>query len=186
MLEIVTDAIVLDKEDLGEYDSRVFLYTKDLGKIAAKATSLRKITSKLAGHIDVFNICKARLVSRGDGFNGNGFHLTDALIIRKMVEKENGLDHFKQLLAVFHLVKMVIPELVPDEEVWNFLYNISTSGNSYTIEDALRFLGFDSSFARCFSCHQANPVYFFPKEHSFVCNHCSFSSPERKTLLIKI
>ena len=45
MLEIATEAIVLDKEDLGEYDSRVFLYTKEFGKVGAKATSLRKITS---------------------------------------------------------------------------------------------------------------------------------------------
>ena len=74
MLELVTEAIVLDKEDVGEQDSRVFLYTKDFGKIGAKATSLRKITSKLAAHLEPLNYATVRLVSRGNLLEDGNFH----------------------------------------------------------------------------------------------------------------
>ena len=64
MQEHFTEALVLDKEILGELDYRVFLYTQQLGKIAAKVRSGRRITSKLAPHLEPLNFIQARLIEK--------------------------------------------------------------------------------------------------------------------------
>jgi len=88
--EFFTEAIVLDREELGEFDSRIFLYTKILGKVAARAQSARKITSKLSAHIEPLNLVNARLVY------GKNFQLVDALRFQKL-----GKDFLKILRFVF-------------------------------------------------------------------------------------
>ncbi len=47
-------AIVLKRRDAGDYDRLITFYTDDLGKIEARATSVRKIQSKLGPHLEPF------------------------------------------------------------------------------------------------------------------------------------
>lgn len=48
------EGIILKKQDLGEADKVLVVYTKELGKIKAKAKGVKKQTSKLAGDLDLF------------------------------------------------------------------------------------------------------------------------------------
>ncbi len=48
--------IVIKKTDSGEHNQLVTLYTKELGKLTAIAKSVKKNTSKQAGHLDVLNL----------------------------------------------------------------------------------------------------------------------------------
>jgi recombinational DNA repair protein (RecF pathway) len=114
MQEYITDAIVLDKVDSGELDSRVFLYTKDFGKIVAKAKSLRKITSKLAGHLQPANLVAARIVEK------NGVQLIDALTISRPEKRP-------EILKNLFLVKELAGEWQADPELWEFLDKGSAS-----------------------------------------------------------
>ena len=175
MIEAISEAIVLDKEDLGEYDSRVFLYTKDLGKISAKATSLRKITSKLAAHLEPLNYLNIRLVSRGDFFDAYGFQVADALYMNSASLIKSDPEKLKQTFRILDLLKQGIPENVPDLEIWNLLSNLITGREDYSFRSVLGFLGFSPEHSICLGCSKGSPEYFFPKDGIFFCRFCALN-----------
>ncbi len=161
MLEYVTEAVVLDKADSGELDSRVYLYTKDFGRVSCKVKSTRKITSKLAGHLESSNLVMARIVDK------NGPQLVDALTIKKCQTSP-------ELLKTLLLVKELAAESQPDLGLWDFLEQI-LGGQSGTISPkmVLSLLGFDPTFAKCNHCQKENPTTFYPPDFYFYCQHCS-------------
>ena len=57
-----TQAIVLRREPWNGSDSRIFVYTPALGKLNLVARGTRKISSKLAPHLEPFNWCEIMLV----------------------------------------------------------------------------------------------------------------------------
>lgn len=186
MLEVITEAIVLDKENLGEQDSRVFLYTKDFGKIAAKATSLRKIVSKLAAHLEPLNYVTARLLSRGDFLNGASFHLADALVIDSANDYKNDNDRLKRIIPILDLISKSIPYGSVDQELWDFLLALRTKEVEPNLTQVFKILGFDPVFASCELCQKIKPEYFFPKNNFFVCQFCRLNSKEEKKQFIEI
>lgn len=107
MAEYFTEALVLDKQDLGELDARVFLFTEKLGKVRAKITSARKITSKLSSHLEPLNWIKVRLVERK-----NDFQVADALRIGKFPDTE---------IAGLELIKELGAENQPEPHLWLLL-----------------------------------------------------------------
>ena len=106
MEEYFTEALVLDKEPIGESDSLISLYTKELGKITARAISIRKITSKLSSHLEPLNFVDARLVHK------NRFQVVDALKTGRLNSKAIG---------TLHLIKDLSGEGEPDRDLWNLL-----------------------------------------------------------------
>ena len=52
MTEHFTWGIVLDKKAIGEADGEYSIFTWDVGKVIARATSSRKTLSRLAGHLE--------------------------------------------------------------------------------------------------------------------------------------
>ena len=49
-------AIVLDRKSCAESDSRVVVYSREAGKLELMARGAKKIKSKLAGHLEPFNL----------------------------------------------------------------------------------------------------------------------------------
>ena len=156
MNEFITEAVVLDRVDSGELDSRVYLYTQDLGKISAKVKSIRKITSKLAGHLQPLNKVMARIVDK------NGPQLIDALTIK------NNFKTPASLKALLFLKELAV-EGQPDSELWQFL----EEENDLNPKTILSFLGFDPAFAKCHYCQKAGPENFYPADYAFYCGPCS-------------
>ncbi|MCL5017599.1 MAG: recombination protein O N-terminal domain-containing protein, partial [Patescibacteria group bacterium] len=137
MLEYVTEAIILDKTDLGEQDSRVFLFTKNLGLVIAKMTSGRKIISKLAAHTEPLIFATVRIVDK------NSPQLIDALIIKKTAPS-------KIIFKIFSLIKEISPEGQSEPELWNLLFDLlGREAVEKDFNEALRILGFDPSNAKC-------------------------------------
>ena len=64
MKEYFTEAFILDIQEKGEFDSLITLYTRDFGKIMAKAKSIKKIVSKSAGHLQPLNFANVRLIEK--------------------------------------------------------------------------------------------------------------------------
>lgn len=160
MFEAVTEAIVLDKTDSDEFDSRVYLYTKDFGKITAKIKSARKIASKLAAHTEPLNLITVRIIDK------NGAQLVDAL-------SENIKIKNAEAIKIFYLVKELAAEGERDLTLWNFLKKLLTEKfeERKTLE-ALSILGFDPTFAQCSRCHKGKPEKFSVSEMAFYCKKC--------------
>jgi DNA repair protein RecO (recombination protein O) len=59
---IKTKAIVLGKKDYREYDALVSFYSLDFGKISLLARGLKRKSSKLAGHLEPFNLVDLMII----------------------------------------------------------------------------------------------------------------------------
>lgn len=186
LTEIITDAIVLDKEDFREQDSRIHLYTKDLGKIIAKTISSRKILSKLSAHLEPLSLITARLVSKGDAFNGQGFQLVDALSQGQARIIKGDPQDLANAIRVYGLISKSIPFGIPDEELWDFLQAIRSGTSRATLHQALHTLGFNAQFARCQLCDRTQPEYFAPGENFFICTACTFNANQYEVDFVKL
>lgn len=150
----------MDKEPLGEIDSRVYLYTRLFGKVAAKVKSARKITSKLAAHLEPLNLVDLRLIS------GRDYQVVDALKKGRLIDVE--------FLRVLNLIKQASAENQPDEEIWQILKNqlISPISPAVAGKMILKSLGFNPQYAACFNCQQMNPKIFSFIDAQYLCLSC--------------
>ncbi len=186
MFEVVTEAIVLDKEDFREHDQRIYLYTKALGKVIAKTTSSRKILSKLAAHVEPLNMVTVKLVSKGDGMDGRSLQLIDALSTDTAAALKKDPQQLAQAIRVCELIHRSIPVGVPDEDLWNFLQFLRSGNRNVTFHAALHVLGFNAQFARCQNCDRTQPEYFAPGENFFICTACTFNARTADACFIKV
>lgn len=152
MLEQVTDAIVLDKEFTYDEHVRVHLFTKECGRITAKATSARKITSKLGPHLEPLCVSTIQFVQK------NYLpQLTDAYRKEKLPFA---------CLPALRMVRALAPEFEPDLDLWALL-----SSGSADPRRVLAALGYDPLFASCEWCG-GPPAHFSLKTLLFVCSSC--------------
>lgn len=61
-----TEGIILKRRNFGEADKILTIFTKHYGKIKVIAKGIRKITSKKAGALELFNHCKVVLAKGKD------------------------------------------------------------------------------------------------------------------------
>lgn len=160
MLEYVTEALVLDKTDLGEMDSRVYLFTRDFGKITAKIKSGRKILSKLTSHTEPLSFVTARIVDK------NQPQLIDALMIKKGIAN-------KSFFKIIALIKDIAPENQPDSNLWEYLSDLKDKdAEAGDFINVLKILGFDPKHAKCDNCLNGSPDFFSVTDLIFYCKNC--------------
>ncbi|MDD5032228.1 MAG: DNA repair protein RecO [Patescibacteria group bacterium] len=58
-----TETIILNRTDFREYDSRTTVYSEDRGKLDLVARGVKKIKSKLAAHLEPFNLAEIMVVA---------------------------------------------------------------------------------------------------------------------------
>ena len=164
MDEYVTDAIVLRKEPTGESDARYTLFTERFGKISAKAKSSRRITSKLAGHLEPGTVTKVRFIDKGSA------QIVDALKWFRIDISPNDLRSLGDLL----------PDMQAEAELWTLLAHQPFSWN-----DILRTLGWDPRGAPCAICGRKAAWFFIPRQE-FLCNGCVSKMGKSKLSYIKV
>lgn len=163
MHEYVTKAVVLDKATRsGEADARYSFFTERYGKIAARATSSRKIVSKLAGHLEPGTLTSVRIIEQ------HGTKVVDALKIARVGIGLRDLAALNQLLG----------EWEPDAEVWHELKNTEP----FSWANTLAILGWDPQGAVCANCgggggvatNPARPArHFYIPRQEFFCAQCA-------------
>jgi recombinational DNA repair protein (RecF pathway) len=166
MHEYVTKAVVLDKATRGgEADARYSFFTERYGKIAARATSSRKIVSKLAGHLEPGTLTSVRIIEQ------HGTKVVDALKIAKVAIGLRDLAALNQLLG----------EWEPDYEMWEQLKsatpdagNEGASKNQFSWTATLAILGWDPRGAVCMNCSSGRPArnFYIPRQE-FFCASCA-------------
>ncbi len=155
MYEYYSQAVVLDAQPVGEADVRYSLFTKRFGKLVVRGKSTRKITSKLAGHLEVGNLIAARVVEHGT------LQVVDAL-------KNRRLSHSSANLYVLH---RLLHEGERDERLWTVLL-----ARDWSWVNGLRLLGWDPEHARCAKCRAERPENFYIRGQEFFCTRCLSAS----------
>lgn len=162
MREYLSDAVVLDRLPNGDLNGRVVFLTKRFGKMVARARSIRKITSKLSGHLQQGNLVQVRMIEK------NGLQVVDALKKTKV-----GLS-----LPELRFLGEILSEAEPEFVIWEML-----AGGKFSWLDVLRILGWDPSFSSCTFCY-GNSEAFHPRTQEFFCKNCALKLPANEVLYI--
>jgi DNA repair protein RecO (recombination protein O) len=172
MLDLTTRAIILDKENVGEFNTRIFLYTEKLGSVVAYATATRKITSKLAAHLEPLTIVDVRLLEK----RNHSFQIGDALIVVNPLNLKLFPDRALGFSKIISILKESSFIGSPDLETWELFLDMLTSENegaiSQYIVKFLTVLGFNPKHASCVRCASLEPKYFLVQDFYFYCSAC--------------
>ena len=161
-MEHYTEAIVLNRDSKNDLDASLSLYTKDLGRIIAKAKSIRRLTSKLSGHLTPGALIKVRIIEK----NGNGHQIIDALSFYYKVDLE--------ILRFLSFINSMTPLNEPDLHLWYEAKKILESGkiNIEGYRRILKIIGYDPKNAQCDNCGSTKIAYFVPSDIMFLCSKC--------------
>jgi len=179
-----TTAIILKQRNFQENDKLITAYTKDFGKLILLARGVKKIKSKLAGHIEPFFLSKIT-IAKGKRYD----HLTGALVsqsfpkIRKNYEKIVFLDYLMEevdvLVKTHHRDKKIFDllqgllkntdKLEKHEVIKLYLLNASF------ILKLVSFLGFQPELYNCLKCKKRikkGKIFFNPEKGGIICQNC--------------
>jgi len=148
---------VLRKDPQGDLDGRYVLFTERFGKVVVKAKSSRKITSKLASHLEPGTIGKVRFIEN------HSTQIIDALKARKS----------PVALADLHFLSQLLQELQPEPELWDMLIasGAGADKDDFSWVKVLTILGWDPQEAECSSCGK-DTAYFYVPRQEFFCAAC--------------
>jgi len=165
MIEHATWGVILDRTRDDELDTEYSIFTWDLGKVRAKAQSVRKITSKLAGHLEPGSLSRLRLVQKSA--DGN-FKVVESLID----ERSSDPAVIRSLL----FADKMTPLLQHDLHLFAFLKDLVSGagqgGEAGYYRRILTILGYDPDNATCFVCGKSEIAYFVPQDIIFLCHQC--------------
>lgn len=128
-MTFLTEAIILKKSHLGDFDRQYFLLTKELGKIKVLAKSANKINSKLAAHLEPFSL-SLLMIAPGKSL----FRLAAAKNIQ--ANKAISSDFLKIILSsvFFEAIDLLLANQQRDQLVFalakKYLQEISISSNT--------------------------------------------------------
>jgi len=84
----IAKAIVLKSEPWREFDSRVVFYTKEYGKLDLVARGTKRIGSKLAGHLEPFNLIDLMVINgRSKSYAGGASNVDCFLELKQDLAK---------------------------------------------------------------------------------------------------
>jgi DNA repair protein RecO (recombination protein O) len=119
-----TEGIIIRRNNIGEADKILTIFTKDFGKIQAKAKGIRKITSKRSSSLELLNSCKIAF------YKGAGMPvITEVQPINSFSTVKKNLD---RVYTAYHFCEL-IDGLCPVEQEHENVYALLT--------DTLRQLG---------------------------------------------
>lgn len=157
MREYIDDAIVLNKRELGAQDVRYSLFMKRFGKMVAKGKSVRKLTSKLAGHLEPGGLVRVRLIEQ------HGLQVVDALRESVVIR----FDDSGVTLKNFSFLSRLLADGEPEPAVWAMVRGGVLDWNSI-----LKTLGWDPSESVCSACGARPVAGFSVSRQDFFCKRC--------------
>lgn len=161
MIEHQTEAIVLAKAPADNADAYYTLLTADLGKVNARATSVRKLTSRLAGHLEPGTLAIVRLVQR---VPGGPRRLVEALA----KAESRGVAAMK----IVSLADDISPPMAPDSDFFEAVKTALFNAENRRERIVLKAAGFDPDAAKCAFCGSDKLTYFSGRDIIFLCQAC--------------
>jgi len=160
-----TLAIILNRHDYKEADSLVSLYTQEFGKLSLVARGTKKISSKLAAHIEPLNLVKLMIIpGKGRDYLGSAISQNSFSKIKgnfnKIYFAGQAVACFNRLVndgeadeAVFNLLVRFL-EALDDFQEDIFSKEIGELFFSFFIFKLLTELGYQPELYNCLDCGQ--------------------------------
>lgn len=184
MATYFTEGIILKRENFQESDRILTIYTKEHGKIKASAKAARKITSKLAGNLELFFYVHLMLAQ-----GRNIDKIAASEVIENYAKLRTDLDKIRLASYLVNLLDRLTKVLHKDNNIFNLLKNTIFLINAteklerwqakkiewFFIWRLLAFLGFQPEIFNCTVCHRkilASYIVFSLRRGGLVCQDC--------------
>ncbi|MCX6789666.1 MAG: DNA repair protein RecO [Candidatus Gribaldobacteria bacterium] len=182
--------IFIKKQDQGEADQLLTIFTEQFGKIEVVAKGIRKITSKLRAGADVFYLSEIEFVQ------GKSYKiLTDAVAVDRFDSICQEPEKSQIIYKIVELLNQFANQEATDEKLWRFLLqtfevieNLEIRNLKleiichYSLWKFFAVLGYSPELHHCpLCCKKLLPETFFfvPSEGGVVCWQC-FSANDLK------
>jgi DNA repair protein RecO (recombination protein O) len=186
-----TECIVLTRQDYGEADRILTVYTPHHGKIRIIAKGARRPTSRLGPHLDYFGLVKVQL-SKGRELDV----VTSAELINPHQQLRVDLDAFGHASYYAELVRHMTQDRQENGRIYDLLKR-----SLNVLDDAidpwsvtrhfelalLSALGYQPELMRCVNCRQpvkAETNYFSSSLGGILCPGCRGSDPSSHPLSV--
>jgi DNA repair protein RecO (recombination protein O) len=125
-----TEGIIIKRKNFGEADKILTIFTKHYGKIKAIAKGIRKITSKKAGILELFNHCKL-VLARGKDLD----IITEAEVINNFFSLMGSLNRVGVAWYFCELVDKLTAEGQANKDIFELLKNyLENIGEENTLQ----------------------------------------------------
>lgn len=186
-----TEAIVLKHIDLGEADRILILYTPNQGKIRAVARGVRRMKSRLGGHVEPLINCSLML-SRGRSLEV----VSQGQTIESFLPIRNNLKLTVQALYLVELTDAFTSERIENYPVYKLLLdclrviekvrNVEVLFRYFEIQ-LLKYVGYEPQLYICLNCKAAiEPVenFFSASGGGILCPNCAHTEPVVQTISV--
>ena len=116
MSATATHGIILNTADWGQAGQLFTIYSQQLGKIRAVARGVKKVTSKLAGHLQPFSIIELEL-AHGRGFE----HITGVSTVKPFLRISEQYEVVLSAAFAMELIDQLTDLGQADEQLWELL-----------------------------------------------------------------
>ncbi len=175
-----TEAIVLKRTNLGEADNIITLYTPNLGKIRAVAKGIRRLKSKLGGHLDLLTQSSLQL-AQGQNLD----IITQSQTIESFLPLRSDLWRTSCAIYVAELADQFTAEQVENYPIYKLLQNtLLRLCEAQSSEIVLRHyelhlishLGYQPELYQCLSCKAPlaqGKNFFSASGGGVICPNCA-------------
>ncbi len=179
-----TEAVVLKRSDFGEADRIITLYTPHLGKMRAIAKGVRRTTSRLGGHVELF-IHSNMLIAKGRNLD----IITQSENIHSFARLRDDLWRTSYAYYAGEMLDQFTEDGLENFPAWELLLKtFERIAESRDPELAVRFfevhllghLGYRPQLHNCVHCHaQVGPTgnFFAAASGGVLCLECGQSDP---------
>lgn len=186
-----TEAVVLKRIDLGETDRILTLYTPHMGKVRAVAKGVRRPTSRLAGHVELFTH-SAVMLAKGRNLD----IVTQSQTIESFMKLRDDLWRTTYAYYVAELLDQLTEENLENYPVFELLLiTLRRLAESRNPETTVRFyemgllahLGYQPELYSCVQCRrQLEPrgSFFSAATGGVLCPECGRQEPTAKAMTL--
>lgn len=184
-MEYRYSAIILEKRDIGEADRIYTIYTREAGKIQAKAVGVRKQNAKLAGALENFTLADITIVKK----NGTG-KITSSIVENNFSNIKSNLEIITAVFEVIEIFSRLVGTGERDEKNFSLLKDyleaVSAASGKDKIEiislgfvfQLLALSGYKIEVGRCANCGadlKSISNFFSAEQGGIICQNCASS-----------
>ena len=193
---ITSEAIILRKTPLGEYDAIISLYTREMGRIRAAAKNILKSKNRLSGILNPMSHVHVTLYSKN---SQSMFRLNDVEKIHSWKEIKFDLNLLESAYTILEIIERLTPDQEPNLKLFEIVLRSLCHLETYKeiqewilIQFQIRFLelsGYGIHINQCTRCgkHRQNRAanYSF-KICGSICRSCLTVSDNPEILSSKL
>ncbi|NCU42192.1 MAG: DNA repair protein RecO [Candidatus Moranbacteria bacterium] len=188
VMEYRYTAIILGKRDVGEMDRLYTFFTREGGKVTAKAVGVRKSNAKLCAHLETGNFTTLTVMKqRGMG------RIVSAFCEKRYFSEEMSFEVSQEVMHILSLLNRIIEENEKDEALFHLCYTflevsqeILQRGEEEKVFllvqgflfQLLSQLGMAPHIQKCTSCNKkisGEKIYMSAEYGGVLCNECGSS-----------